>query len=220
MSGGLAGLEEADRVGRAFNFAGVGVDVHALFCEGGDGGAGLEEAFPLAVRSGGSCGVTDVRGYGGEAFSHMDAEKAMRGTPGGLVREVEAASAWADLDGLPRAYGAGLRIRTTRTFGVSRPASRRSSAAAYCSSGGMVGPVSSVPGDKDLWTFGCVDANGTVGFDLELKPGVTAGLGVEGYGGNGMPEEEILPPAMQVSFAYTGEVNSFSFLVASTVLTP
>ena len=65
-----------------------------------------------------------------------------------------------------------------------------------------------MPGDRDLWTFGCVDANGTIGFDFELKPGVTAGLEVEGYGGNGMPEEATLPPAMQVSFAYTGATAS------------
>ena len=163
-------MSEANAVGRLCNRAGLGVDIHVLATSGAQGG-GLESHFPLSVRSGGTCGVTSVGGYDGETFSHLDTDAAMRGTPAGLVREVEAGSAWAGSvagGAPPRAYGAGIRIRTTRTFGIVKTGGHRSSTAEFCTSGGLIGGVSEVDSDRDLWTFGCVDANSTVGEALRI----------------------------------------------------
>ncbi|GMI16381.1 hypothetical protein TrLO_g12926 [Triparma laevis f. longispina] len=185
-------------LGDECNEAAIGVDVFGIL-ESEEEEIGINTLMPLVLRSGGTTCVCSIRGFEG-SVSPIDVEKGDFGTPASLVRECITRSGWHR----PTAFGGGLRIRNSKTFGIVRGSNKGyTSMSQFYQSGGMVGGCSRSQSDPELWTFGCLDDNTTIGFDLELRPGVGGGLNVEGYGGNGMSEEASMSPAIQLAFAYT-----------------
>ena len=129
---------------------------------------------PLNLRSGGSTQVADMACYDG-SISPLDIEGALPGTPAFLMKTCLSKTAWWR----PTSFGGGLRIRTSPTFNIVAKSK------SMYQSGGISGAVSSDPVDQTLYYIGTCDDNATIAFDLELNPGLSGTLDVEGYEGGG-----------------------------------
>ena len=193
-------LEYYNELGKKCCEVAMGVDIYGILDSssiGGSGGMLASLYVPLNLRCGGSTCVTDVASFDG-TISPIDMETAQPGTPAGMAKVCLSKTPWWR----PTSFGGGLRLRTSQTFNIARD----NDAEEIYQSGGIVGCATADGDDPSLYYIGTCDDNATLGFDLELNPGVTGSLHVQGYDGGGLGDDTTINPGIQMVYAYTSLV--------------